>query len=81
MAASPPLGAQTRSKSGWTARMALSSLDMYTRLPASPTTMERSFSRSFRAIRPPSKPTRMEKGPVSSRLEKACRRKVSRSFR
>ncbi len=34
--------------------------------PVSPTTMLRSFSRSFRAIMPPVKPTRMEKGPVIS---------------
>ncbi len=39
--------------------------------PVSATTMERSFSRSFRAIMPPSKPTRMEKGPVISRAAKA----------
>ena len=45
-----------------------------TRSPFSATTMERSFSRSLSAIRPPSKPSTMENGPVMSRLEKTLRR-------
>ena len=62
------------------ARMALSSLAMYTVSPRSPTTMLRSFSLSFKASMPPVKPTKMEKGPVISIPPKAARRYVMRAF-
>ena len=55
-------------------RMAASSLEMNTRSSFSPTTMLRSFSRSFSAISPPEKPRMMENGPVSSRLGNTFRR-------
>ena len=50
---SPPRGAQMWSSVGSMARMAHSSDAMYTVSPFSPTTIERSFKRSLRAIRPP----------------------------
>ena len=43
----------------------------YLKVTFSPTTMDLSFSRSLSAIIPPSKPNKIEKGPVNSRLEKA----------
>src|SRR5699024_8187114 len=70
---SPPRGAHTLVTCGSTRRMAHSSLATYAMSSVSATTMERSFSRSFRAIMPFSKPTRMEKGPVISREEKRLR--------
>ena len=63
-----------RSSSGWMMRIALSSLAMKKRSSFSATTIERSYSRSFSAINPPSKPKMMENGPVTSRLEKTLRK-------
>lgn len=73
------MGAHIFSASGSMTRMAASSLEMNTRSSFSPTTMLRSFNRSFSAISPPEKPRMMENGPVSNRLGNTLRRYVSRS--
>ena len=60
--------------SGSIARIAASSLAIYTRSPCSAVTMERSFRRSFSAINPPEKPRMMENGPVMSSEENTVRK-------
>ena len=60
MTGSPPAGDHMFSAFGSMVRMAASSLAMNTLSSFSPTTIERSFNRSFSAISPPSNPKTIE---------------------
>ena len=76
----PPAGAKILSSSGSITLMPHSSDETKARSPFSAHTMERSFNLSLSAIRPPSKPKIIEKGPFMRRDGKALRRNISWRF-